>query len=278
MSCNCRNRCCPPDTNPEFASLTVSGLTTLECLEADSPTLVVDCTNHRVGVGTATPSVGLTVKDGVLFDYTASNLSLLVSQGKQTISSTPPLPRISITGETELTTAITGNNFGLVALSNTVDFRANTGGSQVSSMEIKNTFGTSVGSISANNIYQLHIQPTHDGSTLSIVAHAGIRVSDIVTAGTPVQDAYGIYIDEINSGSVSNFSLFSVGAVLLGKYTGMASAAVTPPNPPISGNQMNVYLRNGKFIIQWNDSGTVRYYYLDLTSTLGLWAHTTVAP
>ena len=56
-----------------------------------------------------------------------------------------------------------------------------------------------------------------------------------------------------------------------------AEASATPASPA-SGTQVNEYLRNGKLIYQYNDGGTVRYKYLDLTGTGVTWVHTTVAP
>lgn len=51
----------------------------------------------------------------------------------------------------------------------------------------------------------------------------------------------------------------------------------TPPNPGVR-DAFHMYARNDKLIFQWNDSGTIRYYYLDLNSGAGTWTHTTSAP
>lgn len=50
------------------------------------------------------------------------------------------------------------------------------------------------------------------------------------------------------------------------------------PGSPTSGSQMRVYMKADKFVIQYNDGGTVRYKYLDLTGTGVTWTHTTAAP
>lgn len=39
-----------------------------------------------------------------------------------------------------------------------------------------------------------------------------------------------------------------------------------------------IYFRNDKLVIKYNDGGTIRYKYLDLTGTGVTWTHTTVAP
>lgn len=51
----------------------------------------------------------------------------------------------------------------------------------------------------------------------------------------------------------------------------------TPENPSQAAQEVNLYVRNNKFIIQSND-GTVKYRYLDLTSTDATWTYTTSAP
>jgi hypothetical protein len=51
----------------------------------------------------------------------------------------------------------------------------------------------------------------------------------------------------------------------------------TPSNPS-SGVQARVYMKADKLVIQYNDAGTVRYKYLDLSGTGVTWVHTTSAP
>ncbi|MBK7885116.1 MAG: hypothetical protein IPJ81_16025 [Chitinophagaceae bacterium] len=52
----------------------------------------------------------------------------------------------------------------------------------------------------------------------------------------------------------------------------------TAPPSPANGTECHSYYRNNKYIIQYNDGGTVRYKYLDLTGTGVTWVHTTIAP
>ncbi len=54
--------------------------------------------------------------------------------------------------------------------------------------------------------------------------------------------------------------------------------ATTTPASPANGTECNTYFKGGKFIIQYNDGGTVRYKYLDLTGTGTTWVYTTIAP
>lgn len=53
--------------------------------------------------------------------------------------------------------------------------------------------------------------------------------------------------------------------------------ASTPPAPDVSA-QCNVYMKSDKFVIMYDDAGTTKYWYLDLTSTSGTWTYTTTAP
>lgn len=52
----------------------------------------------------------------------------------------------------------------------------------------------------------------------------------------------------------------------------------TTPADPTSGQNGRIYVKADKLIIQFNDAGTVRYKYLDLTGTGVTWVHTTSAP
>lgn len=54
-------------------------------------------------------------------------------------------------------------------------------------------------------------------------------------------------------------------------------SVVTPP-APTEFWEVNFYLRNNKFVIQYDDLGTVRYKYLDLSGTGVTWTHSTTAP
>ncbi len=51
----------------------------------------------------------------------------------------------------------------------------------------------------------------------------------------------------------------------------------TPANPTadVAGR---IYFRGNKIVLQWNDAGTTRYKYLDMTGTGVTWVHSTTAP
>ncbi|HEY6020078.1 MAG TPA: hypothetical protein VIY48_09295 [Candidatus Paceibacterota bacterium] len=50
------------------------------------------------------------------------------------------------------------------------------------------------------------------------------------------------------------------------------------PDTPFDNAQLNMYVKNDKFIIQYNDAGTVKYWYLTLNGVSGTWTFTTTAP
>ena len=52
----------------------------------------------------------------------------------------------------------------------------------------------------------------------------------------------------------------------------------SPPATLPIGTQCRIYMKDDKLIIQYNDDGTVRYKFLDLTGTGVAWQHTTIAP
>jgi hypothetical protein len=70
---------------------------------------------------------------------------------------------------------------------------------------------------------------------------------------------------------VTRFALESDGAIFIPEIT-------TTPTAPSAGAAVHVYMKSDKIIYQYNDGGTVRYKYLDLTGTGVTWVQTTVAP
>lgn len=88
-----------------------------------------------------------------------------------------------------------------------------------------------------------------------------------------------------NQGRVGIGTTNPTAQLHLGAKLGVADSATvcldekdTTPANPSSGNQAKIYLKADKLILQYNDAGTVRYKYLDLTGTGVTWVHTTTAP
>jgi hypothetical protein len=52
----------------------------------------------------------------------------------------------------------------------------------------------------------------------------------------------------------------------------------TTPAAPTADTQAKMYIKSNKVVFEWNDGGTTRYKYLDLTGTGVTWVHDTSAP
>ena len=70
------------------------------------------------------------------------------------------------------------------------------------------------------------------------------------------------------------------GLLYLGGSAAYLSMETASANPAAlgAGVGVRVYIKGGKIIFQYNDSGTTRYKYLDLAGTGVTWVHTTSAP
>ncbi|MHC4745349.1 MAG: hypothetical protein ACYS8Z_25840 [Planctomycetota bacterium] len=59
----------------------------------------------------------------------------------------------------------------------------------------------------------------------------------------------------------------------------MQELGATPSTPSALETECNIYMKSNKFIVAFNDSSTVRYYYLDLKAAASSsWTHTTTPP
>lgn len=74
--------------------------------------------------------------------------------------------------------------------------------------------------------------------------------------------------------------IFSRGVSGGATYMRLSPSTITPPTPSntSSGVAPNFYVKGTKFIIQYEEGGTVRYKYLELTGTGVTWVHTTTPP
>jgi hypothetical protein len=52
----------------------------------------------------------------------------------------------------------------------------------------------------------------------------------------------------------------------------------TTPANPTSGSEVKMYMKDDKIIFQYNDAGTTRYKFLDLTGVGVTWQHSTTPP
>lgn len=94
-------------------------------------------------------------------------------------------------------------------------------------------------------------------------------------------------VKKVRGGLATNFGIgnaTSPGLVPAGIVTPGLDGALAlqersaTPSDPSSGAAVQVYLKDDKIIFQFNNAGTVRYKYLDLTGTGVTWVHTTTPP
>jgi hypothetical protein len=77
--------------------------------------------------------------------------------------------------------------------------------------------------------------------------------------------------------TTASIELVAISGVSLRTYFAFDELTLTP-TAPASGGAWHAYARADKFVLQHNNAGTVRYYYLDGTIGSGTWTHTTTAP
>jgi hypothetical protein len=87
----------------------------------------------------------------------------------------------------------------------------------------------------------------------------------------------GIQGARLTLGTSSKIDLRTEGTSGGSTFVRMLETTATPPNPA-AGDAMHVYMKADKFVIQYNDGGTVRYKFLDLTGVGVTWQHSTTAP
>ena len=158
--------------------------------------------------------------------------------------------------------------------------------------------GSSQDVTSGGRIDGLYFQMQHRGSgTVDDAACILVANGNNSASGT-ITDMVGLYIDRMKKAHVTNawgiYQWYSGDKNYLEGKLGCGESdpdtqlhvdgAVTleeessTPSNPTSGSQCRMYMKDDKLIIQYNDGGTVRYKYLDLTGTGVTWTHTTTAP
>jgi hypothetical protein len=136
--------------------------------------------------------------------------------------------------------------------------------------------GVSIGytpTVAASNTLEIHQSPGEYAAIMTVNA-SGTRA--IVIGHYPV---YGDAFNDI-TGSGGDLRLYAENN-LLHMRSGMRLARYTS-TPPLSGITSNgdciMYMKDSKLVIGYNDYGTMRYKYLDLSGTGTTWVHTTTAP
>lgn len=115
---------------------------------------------------------------------------------------------------------------------------------------------------------------------------AGVLIIGRDLDGSPEQikfDASDGVVLQANGSTVARASLSS-GFVMASAtidaagYLNIGETSGSPSPAPTQDTQAQVYVKADKFIIRFDNAGTLKYWYLDLTSTAGTWTYTTSAP
>lgn len=135
--------------------------------------------------------------------------------------------------------------------------------------------------VSADTVGQFAFRGWHSGGDWGASSLAGfeaLATENFTSSGQGCD--LGIFACPVGS-TAGNTQIYVRGS---GEVEFTASAyqqfveRTTTPTNPTAGAEVNLYMKSDKLVLQYNDGGTVRYKYLDLTGTGVTWVHTTVAP
>lgn len=107
------------------------------------------------------------------------------------------------------------------------------------------------------------------------VTQAGAVCINTMTAVSGAELTVAGDVDISSTLNVQGISTFQLSAVF---NSFVKHKTASTPSSPANGTEFNLYYKSNKFIIQYNDGGTVRYKYLDLTGTGVTWVQTTTPP
>lgn len=128
-----------------------------------------------------------------------------------------------------------------------------------------------------DGVFRLNADEVFFGSSLSnTVDGAYVVTAGGTLGGTP---SVSVRVGDGTSSSLQEVVNFSIA-------DGIATQEIpitldeknTTPSSPVNGDSVRIYMRNNNLVFQFNDAGTVRYKYLDLTGTGVTWVHSTSAP
>ena len=104
------------------------------------------------------------------------------------------------------------------------------------------------------------------------------------TRGSSIQIVASLnHSGTVSSGSMSVTTLnstYSYQTVIgtTNAYMQLGAISATPLLGLSSSSDAHVYIKGGKFVIRYNDGGTYRYKYLNMSGTGTTWTHSTTAP
>lgn len=203
-----------------------------------------DEVNVRLGIGSQAPTATIhAAKDGTTIIQANSagtgNVPTFLGQhARGTLAS----PTASQSGD--ILAALTASGYGASAYSSQIAYLA---------FKASENFTDSA----QGTYFEVAVTPatTTTAAIEMILNTAGLRIGDAAFADTT-----------FHAGLINNHAAMTF------------EESTANPNDPTSAAQMRIYMKRDKFVIQYNDGGTVRYKTLDLTGTGTSWAHSTTPP
>ncbi|MFZ0544966.1 MAG: hypothetical protein WAM60_05990 [Candidatus Promineifilaceae bacterium] len=145
--------------------------------------------------------------------------------------------------------------------------RGNAGTGAVSEAELNANYTSSIANATAlTNLFAGDVDGL-DYSGLRVTAKKSNSAAHLVE--TIINDSAVLTVDEGKITAEKN--------LISEEHLTLREQSATPPAPAQDADA-HLYIRNGKLVVQYDDGGTVRYKYLDLTGTGVTWTHTTTAP
>jgi hypothetical protein len=105
--------------------------------------------------------------------------------------------------------------------------------------------------------------------------YSGIRVT--AKKSNSAGHRVDMLVDDTLILQVAEGAVTAVKSLVSEEHLTLREQSATPPDP-VQDADGHLYMKDGKLVAQYDDGGTVRYKYLDLTGTGVTWVHTTTAP
>lgn len=123
-----------------------------------------------------------------------------------------------------------------------------------------------------NDMYGMDVLANAASGT-TVTELYGIHLK-VGTGGT-VTNSYGLFVEALSGFGTLDYGIYSESCITTEDYMEIVTNATTPAGVTTG---VKIYFKDDKLIFVYDDSGTVRYKYLDLTGTGVTWVHTTTAP
>lgn len=245
-------------------------LNTLGALDSDGSPFVCFWCYHSSTANTLRRSSG-TIQPTYLLGSTSGGITFGVGAAGSIDTDFTPVPLWTIEADGDLLPGTDGYNIGSATLGADIWARQvvlDDGSTAAPAL----MFGTD-----DDGIFRLNADEVFIGSSLTNTIDGAYMVTSAGTlGGTPT---VRFHVGDGTTSSLQQVVNFTIA-------DGIATQEIpitldeknTTPSSPTNGDNMRIYMRNNTIVFQFNDAGTVRYKYLDLTGTGVTWVHSTVAP